>query len=224
MAVSRDVETVADMQISTPAIRTVAELEDVVGVPIPQVAAKARGVLDPIDAQWISRSPFVLIATSGADGTCDVSPKGDPPGFVQVVDERTIAVPERPGNRRVDSYRNVLENPHVGLIFLVPPRNDTLRINGRARLVRDAPYFDAMVVKGHRPILALEVTVEEVYFHCPKAFMRSGLWDAERWDGEGLPSTAEIAKALVWQRDKSQEELEEYYGRAYNDRLYRDVR
>ena len=215
MALSRDVEN---------QIKTVAELEDVVGVPLPKVAAKARGVLDPIDVQWISRSPFILIATSGADGSCDVSPKGDPAGFVQVIDEHTIAVPERPGNRRADGYRNVLENPHVGVIFLVPPRNDTLRVNGRARLVRDAPYFDAMVVKGHRPILALEVTVEEVYFHCAKAFMRSELWKHERWDGDGLPSTAEIARRLIWNEEKSQAELDQYYGTSYAERLYRDVR
>jgi uncharacterized protein len=211
------------VQIKTE-ITTAAELEDVIGVPLPKVAAKDRGVLDPIDVQWISRSPFILIATSGADGSCDVSPKGDPAGFVQVIDEHTIAVPERPGNRRADGYRNVLENPHVGLIFLVPPRNDTLRVNGRARLVRDAPYFDAMVVKGHRPILALEVTVEEVYFHCAKAFMRSRLWKHELWDGDGLPSTAEIARRLIWNEDKSQAELDEYYGTSYAERLYREAR
>jgi uncharacterized protein len=210
-------------QINASQITTVAELEDVIGVPLPKVAAKARPALDPIDVQWISRSPFVMIATSGADGSCDVSPKGDPAGFVQVIDEHTLAIPERPGNRRADGYRNVLENPHVGLIFLVPPRNDTLRVNGRARLVRDAPYFDAMVVKGHRPILALEVTVEEVYFHCAKAFLRSELWKHERWDGAGLPSTAEIARRLIWNEEKSQEELEQYYGAAYGERLYRDV-
>jgi uncharacterized protein len=210
-------------QIKTE-ITTAAELEDVIGVPLPKVAAKARGVLDPIDVQWISRSPFILIATSGADGSCDVSPKGDPAGFVQVIDEHTIAVPERPGNRRADGYRNVLENPHVGLIFLVPPRNDTLRVNGRARLVRDAPYFDAMVVKGHRPILSLEVTVEEVYFHCAKAFMRSRLWKHELWDGDGLPSTAEIARRLIWNEEKSQAELDEYYGTSYAERLYREAR
>jgi uncharacterized protein len=202
-------------------ITSLAELVDVVGTPIPRVAQKERQVLDPMDVVWISRSPFLLIATSAVDGSCDVSPKGDPAGFVRVLDERTIAVPERPGNRRVDGYRNVLSNPHVGLIFLVPGRNDTLRVNGRARLVRDAPYFDAMVVKGHRPILALEVDVEEVFYHCAKAFLRSGLWTPESWDPDGLPPRAEIAAALE-RPDMTRAELDKYYGPEYAARLYQD--
>jgi PPOX class probable FMN-dependent enzyme len=202
-------------------ITSLAELVDVVGTPIPRVAQKERQVLDPMDVVWISRSPFLLIATSAVDGSCDVSPKGDPAGFVRVLDERTIAVPERPGNRRVDGYRNVLSNPHVGLIFLVPGRNDTLRVNGRARLVRDAPYFDAMVVKGHRPILALEVDVEEVFYHCAKAFLRSGLWTPESWDPDGLPPRAEIAAALE-RPDMTRAELDKYYGPEYATRLYQD--
>jgi PPOX class probable FMN-dependent enzyme len=202
-------------------ITSLAELVDVVGTPIPRVAQKERQVLDPMDVVWISRSPFLLIATSAVDGSCDVSPKGDPAGFVRVLDERTMAVPERPGNRRVDGYRNVLSNPHVGLIFLVPGRNDTLRVNGRARLVRDAPYFDAMVVKGHRPILALEVDVEEVFYHCAKAFLRSGLWTPESWDPDGLPPRAEIAAALE-RPDMTRAELDKYYGPEYATRLYQD--
>ena len=210
----RGVDTAASTEITT-----VAELEVVVGTPLPAAAGKVRTVLDPIDVQWIGHSPFCLLATSAADGTCDVSPKGDPAGFVHVLDGRTLAVPERPGNRRVDGYRNVLANPHVGLIFLVPGRGDTLRVNGRARLVRDAPYFDAMVVKGHRPVLALEVAVQEVFFHCSKAFLRSKLWSAEHRDADGLPSRAQIAQALE-RPDASVEELERYYGPSYAERTY----
>ena len=118
------------------------------------------------------------MATADADGGCDASPKGDPAGqLVHVIDDRTIALAERPGNRRADGYRNILENPHVGLVFLIPGRGDTLRINGRARLVSDAPFFDEMVVKGHRPLLAVVVEIDEVFHHCQKAFLRSGLWD-----------------------------------------------
>jgi PPOX class probable FMN-dependent enzyme len=206
---------------STPgtAITSVAELEALVGTPVPRVADKVRKVLDPIDVQWIGAAPFCLVATSAADGTCDVSPKGDPAGFVKVLDDRTLAVPERPGNRRVDGFRNILGNPHVGLIFLVPGRGDTLRVNGRARLVRDAPYFDAMTVEGHRPVLAVEVAVEEVFFHCSKAFLRSGLWRPERWDTEGLPSRARIAQALE-RPDDPIEVLEQYYGPSYAERIY----
>ncbi len=203
-------------------ITTIAELEDLVGLPLPRIAQKQRPVLDPIDRAWIARSPFLLVATSAADGSCDVSPKGDPPGFVHVLDEHTLAVPERPGNKRVDGYRNVLANPHVGLIFLVPGRGDTLRVNGRARLVRDADYFDAMRVKGHRPVLALEVVVQEVFFHCAKAFLRSSLWQPESWSAEGLPSRAEIAATLE-RPDVPLEDLERYYGPAYATRLYQDA-
>jgi PPOX class probable FMN-dependent enzyme len=203
-------------------ITTVEELETVVGLPVPRVAQKVRPTLDPIDVAWIARAPFVVLATSDADGRCDASPKGDPPGIVRVLDERTVVVPERPGNRRVDGYRNVLANPHVGLIFLVPGRDDTLRVNGRARLVRDAPYFAELTVKGHRPVLALEVDVEEVFFHCAKAFLRSGLWKPDTWDVEGLPSRAEIAAALE-RPDMTRAELEAYYGPTYAGRIYQET-
>jgi hypothetical protein len=203
-------------------IDTVADLEALVGLPLPRIAQKQRPTLDAIDVGWIARSPFLVLATSDADGRCDASPKGDPPGLARVLDERTIAVPERPGNKRLDGYRNVLSNPHVGLIFIIPGREDTLRVNGRARLVRDAPYFDDMRVKGHRPVLAMEVVVEEVFFHCAKAFMRSGLWRPESWDVEGLPSRAQIAGALE-RPDVSRADLERYYGPGYADRLYTDA-
>ena len=160
-----------------------------------------------------------MLATSGADGTCDVSPKGDPPGFVHVLDASTLAVPERPGNRRVDGYRNVLSNPHVGLIFVVPGRKDTLRVNGRARLVRDGDYFDAMAVRGKRPILAMEVTVEEVFYHCSKAFLRSNLWEPENWQPDELPSRAALVQATE-RTDAAVEELEHRYGPAYMATLY----
>ena len=138
-----------------------------------------------------------------------MSPKGDPPGFVHVLDDLTIAIPERPGNKRVDGYLNVLQRPQVGTLFVIPGRGDTLRINGRARILSDADYFDAMVVQGKRPILALEITVEEVFFHCAKAFLRSDAWDPQRWDPEAVPSVAQMAKAM--RTDMSLEELERYF-------------
>jgi PPOX class probable FMN-dependent enzyme len=203
-------------------ITTLAELEAVVGLPIPRIAQKQRPTLDPIDVAWIARSPFVVLATSDAEGRCDASPKGDPPGIAHVLDERTLVIPERPGNRRVDGYRNVLANPHVGLIFLIPGRDDTLRVNGRARLIRDAPYFERLTVKGHRPVMALEIDVEEVFFHCAKAFLRSGLWKPETWGLAGLPSRAEIAATLE-RPDMSRAELDAYYGPGYADRLYQET-
>jgi PPOX class probable FMN-dependent enzyme len=208
-------------KITSAEITSVAELEAVIGTPIPAVAEKVRSHLDPIDRMWLAHSPLCLIGTSDAEGRFDVSPKGDPAGqLAHVIDDRTLAIPERPGNRRADGYRNVLANPYVGLIFLVPGRGDTLRVNGRARILRDAPYFDAMVVKGHRPVLALEVAIEEVFYHCAKAFMRSKLWQPETWDHEALPSTARISKALV-RKDTPLEELEAYYGPSYAEQLYR---
>jgi PPOX class probable FMN-dependent enzyme len=206
---------VADMVVVADA----AELRTIVGEPLARVADKVRTSLDDVDRQWLSVSPFVLIATAGADGRCDVSPKGDPPGATLVLDDRTIVIADRPGNRRVDGFLNILANPQVGLIFLVPGRGDTLRINGHARLVRDAPFFDDLVVKGHRPRLALVVEVEEVFFHCSKAFLRSKLWQPESWDHATLPSRARIAQKLE-RPDDSLEQLEEYYGPSYEAKLY----
>src|SRR5215212_7496314 len=157
------------------------ELRELLGEPAPAALRKERTRLHELDRAWLAASPFCLMATSSADGSCDVSPKGDPPGFTLVLDDTTIAIPERPGNRRADGFRNLLANPHVGLIYLVPGRADTLRINGRARLVSDAPFFDAMVVEGHRPVLAVVVAVEQVFHHCSKAFLRSDLWRHETW-------------------------------------------
>ena len=195
------------------------QLREVVGHPSDAVANKARTALTQEHRDWLARSPFCMMATAGADGTCDVSPKGDPAGFTLVLDDRTIAIPDRRGNKRTDGFRNVLANPHVGLVYLVPGRGDTLRVNGRATLLRDAPFFDDMVVKGTRPVLALLVEVEQVFFHCPKAFMRSNLWQPETWDPESLPSRARLVQAVERPAD-SIEELERYYGPEYAKSLY----
>jgi len=191
---------------------TVDELVHVIGEPAQRARDKGREALLEVDRDWLAASPFCVLATSDADGRCDASPKGDPAGsLVHVIDDTTIAIAERPGNKRVDGYRNVLQNPHVGLIFVIPGRGDTLRINGRARLVREAPFFDDMVVKGHRPVLALVVDIEEIFFHCAKAFLRSGLWKPETWDPDGVvPRRAVIAKN-VEPDGRTVEELDDYY-------------
>jgi len=195
-------------------------LRDLLGTPSGGAVSKERTALHELDRQWIAASPFLLMATAGADGTCDVSPKGDPAGFVHVLDDTTIAMPERPGNKRADGWVNVLSNPHVGLIFVVPGRVDTLRVNGRARLVSEAPFLDDMTVQGHRPLLAMVVDVEQVFHHCGKAFLRSQLWDPESWGGHDLPRRAVIARTL--ERPQTDlEELDAYYGPAYAERLYR---
>lgn len=204
--------------MTTPEITSVERLRELLGgPPLPRVAAKARDRLHPMHRRWLAASPFCLVATSAEDGSCDVSPKGDPPGFARVLDDRTLALPERKGNRRADGFQNVLANPHVGLIFLVPGRGDTLRINGTARLLSDAPYFDDLAVAGTRPLLVMEVGIQEVFFHCAKAFLRSSLWTAPV--PSDLPSRARIAKALE-RPDESLADLEAYYGPAYAANLY----
>ena len=194
-------------------ITTVAELEAVVGTPGERAAGKVRSALTDIDRAWLAASPFCVLATADAEGRCDASPKGDPAGqLVHVLDDRTIALAERPGNKRVDGYRNVIANPHVGINFVIPGRADTLRINGWARLVRDAPFFDELAVRDRSPILALVVEIETIFFHCGKAFLRSRLWEPETWDPEAVvPRRAVIAQELEPQPDKTLEELDDYY-------------
>ena len=203
-------------------ISSEAELRDLLGEPSGRAVTKERTRLHDRDREWLAASPFCLIATADAGGNCDVSPKGDPPGFTLVLDDATIAIPERPGNKRADGFRNILSNPHAGTIFVVPGRRETLRINGRARLVRDAPFFSRLVVKGHRPQLALVIDIEQIFFHCPKAFLRSALWEPETWNPDALPSPATITKN-VQDTPETLEELETYYGPSYADRLYRTV-
>ncbi|KDN19774.1 pyridoxamine 5'-phosphate oxidase family protein [Amycolatopsis rifamycinica] len=157
-----------------------------------------KKVIDRIDEHartLIAHSPFVLLATSAPDGSCDVSPRGDPAGSVLVLDEKTLVLADRPGNKLVDSFRNIVDNPHAGLLFLVPGMNETLRVNGRATLVSEAPFFDSLVVKGKRPRLAVVVEVEQLYMHCAKAFLRSSLWQPETWpDRSALPSMGTIMR------------------------------
>ncbi|MFI2264228.1 pyridoxamine 5'-phosphate oxidase family protein [Streptomyces tubercidicus] len=200
-------------------IDSAAELRELVGEPSSHAAHKTRYRLQDLDRQWLARSPFCVIATADAQGRCDASPKGDPAGFTHVLDDTTLVIPDRPGNKRVDGWMNVLANPHVGLNYFLPGRGDTLRINGRARLLRDAPFFDALTVKGHRPRLALLVEVEEVFYHCSKAFLRSALWKPETWQPDALPSRARMVKGLE-APEIPLEELEQHYGPQYAERLY----
>ena len=200
-------------------VRNADELRGILGAVTEPAKSKVRAVLDEIDVEWLSASPFCLIATSDGDGNCDVSPKGDPPGFARVIDDTTLLIPDRPGNRRADGLNNILENGHVGLIFFIPGRGDTLRINGKARILKDCAEFDKMVVGGHRPSLGLLVEIEEVFFHCSKAFLRSKLWSPEAWTPDSVPSRAAISKALE-RKDLSLAELEDYYGEKYSQGLY----
>jgi PPOX class probable FMN-dependent enzyme len=201
-------------------ITTEAELRDVLGgYPSGRSVTKERTSLHPLQVEWLRTSPFCVLATSDAEGNCDASPKGDPAGqLIHVLGPQAIVIPERPGNKRADGYLNILANPHVGVLSLIPGRNDTLRVNGRARLVRDAPYFDDLAVKGKRPVLAIEIEIVQVFSHCPKAFMRSGLWDQSLWPSiEAMPSIAALCKA-VQDTPETLEELEAYYAKSNYER------
>jgi PPOX class probable FMN-dependent enzyme len=172
------------------------ELRAVVGRPQERAIAKVVQVIDDYARSFIAHSPFVFLGSAGADGTVDISPKGDPPGFVKVLDDKTLVVPDRPGNKRIDTFQNVLTNPHVGLIFLIPGITYTLRVSGTAIIVRDLALRETLAVNGKLPDHALVVAVSRVLSHCPKCMVRSGLWQPEAWPKTGgLPSFAEMLVA-----------------------------
>ncbi|MGV0879126.1 pyridoxamine 5'-phosphate oxidase family protein [Martelella sp. FLE1502] len=168
---------------------------------------KAQTRLDRHAIDFIARSPFLCIGTQAADGRADVSPRGDPRGFVHVLDDKTLLIPDRPGNNRLDTQSNILANPSVGLIFMVPGFDDTLRVNGRAVITRDPDLLALFAVKDRLPLTAIAVHVEEVFLHCAKAFRRSKLWDPEsRQDRSEMPS---LVKIILDQIDAAPEDPEE---------------
>ncbi len=192
-------------------VSTREELRAIFGAPGERAVLKERPRLDEHARAFIARSPFVLLATSNAAGRCDVSPKGDAPGFVLALDDRHLVVPDRIGNNRIDGLTNIMENPHVGMIFLIPGREDTLRVNGRACIVRDAEILARLEVQGKRPKVAIGVEVEECFLHCAKAFKRSGLWDRDRWpDVAGLPSMARMLWDQIEAKPAGLSSVEDY--------------
>ena len=189
--------TIAVHPRTSQVIRTEAELRALIGEPAPLTCAKISDRLNAMTRLFIERSPFVCIATSDPSGSCDLSPRGDPAGFVRILDERTLLVPERPGNRLADSLRNMLANPHVGLLFVVPGVTDTFRVNGRATITVDRELLAPCAVEGKVPQLGILVDIAEAYTQCSKAFLRSQLWDPRRHvDPVEMPTGGQVLRAV----------------------------
>jgi PPOX class probable FMN-dependent enzyme len=184
------------------------------------VSNKQIDHLDDICRRFIAASPFVVIASRGRDGRLDVSPKGDPAGFVKVLDDKTLAIPDRLGNNRLDTFENLLSCPDVGLIFIVPGNGDTLRVSGKGQIVRDSALQDSLAVNGKPPNLAMVITVEEAFLHCPKCIIRSRLWKPDQWpDLSDVPTLAE-AMIAHGSLSESMTEIEAVIENSNTKRLY----
>ena len=174
------------------------QLRELLGEPAELIRKKIADRLNPLTRQFVERSPFVVVATGRPDGGLDVSPRGDPAGFVRILDERTLLLPDRPGNKLADSLTNLLADDRIALLFLIPGVNDTFRVNGRARIVDDPELLAASAVEGKAPQLGIVVEIEEAYTQCPKALLRSELWNPERHvDRSELPSSGAILRAVA---------------------------
>jgi uncharacterized protein len=205
----------------TDVVATEAELREVMGEPGAVAVGKQLDRLDGYCRDFVALSPFVLVGTFDSSGGSDVSPRGGTPGFVAVLDEGTLAIPERPGNRRVDSLLNIQETGSVGLLFVVPGFEETLRVNGRAWVVRDADVLERMPARGKRPPVAIGVEVEECFLHCAKAFKRAELWRTDGWpERAALPSLGRMLRDQGAAPGASAEELEGRIEESYAKQLY----
>lgn len=200
-------------------ITSIDELVDLIGTPSENIRTKETSYLTPLTGEFILASPYVLLATAAADGTCDVTPRGDPAGAIAVLDDRTIAIPDRLGNRRIDSMRNILSNPHIGMLFLVPGTDETVRVNGRATITTEPALLERLAVNGKLPKVAIVVEIEEVFAHCARSILRSKLWEPESWqDPDTIPTLAAIMaeqKNLTPPDESAGKRNEEYRQRLY---------
>ncbi|GIO09055.1 phosphohydrolase [Brevibacillus reuszeri] len=202
-------------------ISSESELREMYGEPSKLVQNKAITQIDSHVRNFIAQAPFLIIATANEEGKCDASPRGDAPGFVHIIDDNHLVIPERPGNKRMDSISNILSNPQIGLIFMIPTLEETLRINGRACIIRDAELLEKMAVKGKVPTIGIGVQVEECFMHCAKAFMRSGLWKPESWPEAGTtPNVSQILADHVKLPGVTEKEVAEGLEDSYKNRLY----
>jgi len=203
-------------------VTSIERLREILPEPGPdsRVRRKELRFIDPHARNFISRSPFVVLSTSSADGRCDATPRGDAPGFVKVLDDTTLIIPDRPGNRRLDSMENILSNPRAGLLFMIPGMDETLRVNGRAAITADPALLEPLAMQGKVPLLGIIVEVEELYFHCARAFRRSRLWEPETWmDRSEMPTLGQIIADQLKLGDEAVPEIDEGLAKA-NKHLY----
>jgi PPOX class probable FMN-dependent enzyme len=197
------------------------EIRDLVGYPSELVKNKVIDHIDKHCRDFIALSPLLFVSTSNEQGFCDVSPRGDAPGSVIVLDDKHLVIPERPGNRRIDTLTNILSNPRIGMLFVIPGLEETLRINGLAYVIKDEEILQQMNVNDKKPLLGIGVSVEECFIHCAKAFKRSGLWNSDLWlQRDALPSIPTILSDHVNSTDYSVEVVTKSLQESYEKRLY----
>ncbi|WP_313801990.1 pyridoxamine 5'-phosphate oxidase family protein [Cytobacillus sp.] len=197
------------------------ELRSLLGTPSKTAANKTIYHLDIHCKEFISKAPILFISTADTAGHCDTSPRGDDAGFVHIIDDHTLIIPERPGNKRIDSLRNILSNPHIGILFVIPGLEETLRINGTAKVIRDADILEKMTSHGKTPLLGIAVQVEECYIHCAKALKRSKLWQPDTWaEKSALPYPPKILADHINMPDVDSETVRVALEESYSKRLY----
>ena len=203
--------------------KVITSLEEIRGT-LGEVSDNQRDkIIDHVDqhiSEWIKRSPFVVVSTYDVEGNVDVSPKGDPPGFVTILDEKTLAVPDRLGNRRVDTFQNLLVNPRIGLMFIVPKRREVVRVSGSAQIVKDEELLKSMAINDRQPEFVILVRVEKAFYHCGKAMIRSRMWQPDEWGSiDGMTTYAQAVMDHA-RPPQSLEELTERFDRNERERLY----
>ncbi len=202
-------------------VSSAEELVTIIGTPSSMSLKKELTALDGHMRRFIAHSPFLVVSTHSANGRCDASPRGDAPGFVHVVDDHTLLIPDRRGNNRVDSFRNILETGSIGLLFLIPGVGETLRVNGRAVIVRDETWLTPLTAQGKRPEVAVAVEVEECFLQCAKALLRSSLWKPSGWPSlQNLPCAAEMFTDQVQMPEFDVAKMQIALDNAYKNNLY----
>ncbi len=198
-------------------ITTIEQLREVVGAEIPGLAEKNQSSLNEFAIEFLTRCPFLVLSTADAEGKVDASPKGDAPGFVHVEDERTLIIPDRPGNKLAYGHLNVIDNAQVGILFMIPGTPETLRVNGRAELTSDPALLEQLAARGKPAILAIRVHVNECFFHCAKAFIRSELWQPDAW-----PERQKISFGRMYAKQRGADEAAAREIDAFVEADYRD--